>query len=170
MPNSCANSFKILVVYEKEVGSSYQFFCPRGPHIHHFFSIAGMAGSVLRQGKKSIHHLDIFHGLAKSYLSFQNIVEWVPSKFLCEMRHEIKTTLCWISLSYQNYNAVSSGIYRGMEFKTVHELHIPRQRGLFSKWQLNSQMWSKAVVRILVSWKKIRHIKVGFHFNPRCGT
>jgi hypothetical protein len=75
--NSCANSFKISVVYEKEVGSSYQFFCPRGPHIHHFFSIAVMAGSVLRQGKKSIHHLDVLHGLVKSCFSLQNIVEWV---------------------------------------------------------------------------------------------
>lgn len=116
MPNSHVNSFKIPVVYEKEVGSVDEFFYPRSPQTHLFPPIARMAGSVVRQGKKSIHHLDVLHGLT-SRLSCQNIVEWVPSKFLCEMRHEIQTTLYCIFLSYQNYNAVSSGIYRGVEFK-----------------------------------------------------
>lgn len=147
MPSSHANNFKISVVYEnqKKVGSSDQFSHPRGLQIHLFFSIAEMAGSVERPGKKSIHHFHVLHGLTTSGLSYQAIVEWVPSKFSWEMRHEIQISLYCILLSYQNYNAVLSSIYRGVAFRLDMWTLQSRPEGFFSEWQLNSQTWQSAM-------------------------
>lgn len=109
-----------------------------------------MAGSVERSGKKSIHHFHILHGLITSGLSYQTIVEWVPSKFSWEVRHEIQISLYCIFLSYQNYNAVSSGIYRGVEFRPdIWTLQF-RPEGFFSKWQLNNQTWLSAMSEIVI--------------------
>lgn len=61
------------------------------------------------------------------------------------MRHEIQISLYWIFLSYQNYNAVSSGIYRGVAFRPDIWTLQSRPEGFFSKWQLNSQTWPSAM-------------------------
>lgn len=137
--------YQLFMRIKKKLGALINFSIPGVYRYISFLSIAEMAGSVERPGKKSIHHFHVLHGLTTSGLSYQAIVEWVPSKFSWEMRHEIQISLYCILLSYQNYNAVLSSIYRGVAFRLDMWTLQSRPEGFFSEWQLNSQTWLSAM-------------------------
>ena len=121
MPGSCVNSFKISVVYGKEVGNSYQFSCPRGPQhlflkFFYVFIFTARCQAVFAEGQreKSCCYLVNSPWVNSKSYSFQNPVNFSRKRntrnqaahwllFSCSIRIMMWVHLIFLKVLNSNY-------------------------------------------------------------------